>query len=128
LRRGLLQPESDAALTAMPPPSAAEKAAVTGWIESLLGRPVSGAGDPGRVTARRLNRTEYNNTIRDLLGVTIRAAGEFPIDDSGYGFDNVGDVLSLSPLLMEKLMLGRMGVHAEALGDNTAEPGYLSDL
>jgi len=58
--------------------------------------------DPGRVTARRLNRAEYNNTIRDLLGVDVRPADYFPQDDSGYGFDNNGDVLSLSPALMEK--------------------------
>ena len=51
---------------------------------------------------RRLNRTEYNNTIRDLLGVDLRPADEFPNDDSGYGFDNIGDVLSTSPLLVEK--------------------------
>ena len=56
------------------------------------------------MTARRLNRTEYNNTIRDLLGVTLRPADEFPVDDSGYGFDNIGDVLSMSPMLMEKYM------------------------
>lgn len=60
------------------------------------------SADPGRVTARRLNRTEYNNTIRDLLGVDVRPADDFPQDDSGYGFDNIADVLSLSPVLMEK--------------------------
>ena len=60
--------------------------------------------DPGRVTARRLNRTEYNNTIGDLLGVTMRPADDFPQDDSGYGFDNIADVLSLSPGLMEKYL------------------------
>jgi mono/diheme cytochrome c family protein len=60
--------------------------------------------DPGRVTARRLNRAEYNNTIRDLLGVTLKPADDFPQDDSGYGFDNIGDVLSLSPVLMEKYL------------------------
>jgi len=64
---------------------------------------------PGRVTARRLNRTEYNNTIRDLLGVTIRAADEFPIDDSGYGFDNIGDVLSLSPFVDGEADVRRAG-------------------
>jgi hypothetical protein len=116
----------------MPPPpapglSAAESAAVAGWIDHLLGRAVSGAVDPGRVTARRLNRTEYNNTIRDLLGVTIRAADEFPIDDSGYGFDNIGDVLSLSPLLMEKLMsaaerISRVAVYGPAY---PAQPSLL---
>src|SRR5690348_9477641 len=76
--------------------------------------------NPGRVTARRLNRTEYNNTIRDLLGVTLRPADEFPIDDSGYGFDNNGDVLSISPLLMEKYMavaknISRLAVYGETL-------------
>lgn len=58
--------------------------------------------NPGRVTARRLNRAEYNNTVRDLLGVQSHPADEFPQDDSGYGFDNIGDVLSMSPVLMEK--------------------------
>src|SRR5262245_35161985 len=60
--------------------------------------------DPGRVTTRRLNRAEYNNTIRDLLGVDLMPADDFPQDDSGYGFDNIGDVLSLSPALMEKYL------------------------
>ncbi len=62
------------------------------------------AEDPGRVTARRLNRYEYNNTIRDLLAVDFEPAADFPADDSGYGFDNIGDVLSLSPVLMEKYL------------------------
>ena len=60
--------------------------------------------DPGRVTARRLNRAEYNNTVRDLLGIDFRPADDFPVDDSGYGFDNIGDVLSISPILMEKYL------------------------
>jgi hypothetical protein len=58
--------------------------------------------DPGRVTLRRLNRTEYDNTVRDLLGTNQRPALDFPADDFGYGFDNIGDVLALSPLLFEK--------------------------
>jgi len=60
--------------------------------------------DPGKVTIRRLNRTEYTNTIRDLLGVEFKAAADFPNDDVGYGFDNIGDVLTLSPLLLEKYL------------------------
>jgi len=56
----------------------------------------------GRVTIRRLNRTEYNNTIRDLIGIDFRPADDFPFDDVGNGFDNIGDVLSLPPLLLEK--------------------------
>jgi hypothetical protein len=54
------------------------------------------ATDPGRVTMHRLNRAEYNNTVRDLLGTTARPADAFPVDDRGAGFDNIADVLSLS--------------------------------
>jgi hypothetical protein len=60
--------------------------------------------DPGRVTIRRLNRAEYNNTIRDLVGVEFRPADDFPVDDVGYGFDNIGDVLSMPPILLEKYL------------------------
>jgi hypothetical protein len=60
--------------------------------------------DPGRVTLRRLNRVEYRNTIRDLMGVDFDTTNEFPADDAGYGFDNIGDVLSVSPLLLEKYL------------------------
>ena len=72
------------------------------------------------MTARRLNRVEYNNTIRDLLGVAARPADEFPVDDSGYGFDNNGDVLSISPMLMEKYMqaaekISRLAVYGETV-------------
>jgi hypothetical protein len=92
----------------MPPAAAArpdpkDVAEVVGWMERQV-ESIDGKRrvDPGRVTARRLNRNEYNNTIRDLLDVAYRPAEDFPIDDSGYGFDNIGDVLSLSPTLMEK--------------------------
>lgn len=60
--------------------------------------------DPGRVTLRRLNRVEYRNTIRDLTGYDFKVEEELPPDDTGYGFDNIGDVLSMSPLLLEKYM------------------------
>jgi hypothetical protein len=56
------------------------------------------------MTAHRLNRNEYSNTIRDLLGVQFRADKDFPVDDSGDGFDNIGDVLTVSPLLMERYL------------------------
>ncbi len=60
--------------------------------------------DPGRVTVRRLNRFEYHNTIHDLLGVDYDTETEFPPDDTGYGFDDIGDVLNLSPMLLEKYL------------------------
>jgi mono/diheme cytochrome c family protein len=89
----------------VPRPRAEDAKAVTGWLEAEFERmDRSTAPDPGRVTARRLNRFEYNNTIRDLVGVSFRPADDFPADDSGYGFDHIGDVLSLSPVLMEKYM------------------------
>lgn len=59
------------------------------------------AGDPGRVTVHRLNRAEYNNTVRDLFLTTQTPADDFPFDDFGYGFDNIADVLSISPLHVE---------------------------
>ena len=71
--------------------------------------------DPGHVTTRRLNRTEYNNSVRDLLGVDLQPADEFPQDDSGYGFDNIGDVLSVPPLLMERYMVAAERVARTAI-------------
>src|SRR5579859_4393472 len=79
---------------------------LTAWIETTLDRPdPSAPRDPGRVVLRRLNRVDYRNTIRDLVGVDFNPNTEdFPSDDVGYGFDNIGDVLSLPPLLMEKYL------------------------
>ena len=88
-----------------PRPSASEMEALAGWIGDQIARIDQLAiPDPGRVTARRLNKTEYNNTIRDLLAVNFHPADDFPNDDAGYGFDNIGDVLTLSPVLMEKYL------------------------
>jgi hypothetical protein len=75
------------------------------------------ATDPGRVTLHRLNRAEYDNTVRDLLGVTGSPAAEFPIDDRGSGFDNIADVLSLSPLHLNLLNTAAETLVATTLGD-----------
>jgi hypothetical protein len=94
----------------MPPmerkrPPAAEIEAVTTAIEGVLANlDCSKTTNVGRVTVRRLNRVEYNNTIRDLLGVDFQPAADFPQDDVGYGFDNIGDVLSTTPLLFERYL------------------------
>lgn len=71
--------------------------------------------DPGRVTMRRLNRTEYRNTIRDLIGVSFDPAADFPADDIGHGFDNIGDVLSLSPVLMERYFEAAETIMSQAI-------------
>ena len=97
-RAGLMPPEKK------PHPSAAERAKLEKWIKySAFGIDVKNP-DPGRVTVRRLNRVEYRNTIRDLMGFDFKVEEELPPDDTGYGFDNIGDVLSISPLLLEKYM------------------------
>jgi mono/diheme cytochrome c family protein len=88
-----------------PQPSDAERKAIVAWIDSVAIKVDCGlARDPGRPTIRRLNRSEYNNTIRDLVGVDFRPADDFPSDDVGYGFDNIGDVLSMPPILLEKYL------------------------
>ena len=88
----------------MPQPSSAERLKVVNYIDSLITKADCQLNDPGHITLRRLNRYEYNNTMRDLCGVDIHPADEFPNDDVGYGFDNIGDVLSISPLLIEKYL------------------------
>jgi hypothetical protein len=87
-----------------PQPTANERELITRWVQSFFFPCDCDHPDPGRVTIRRLNRAEYNNTIRDLVGVNFQPAGDFPADDAGYGFDNIGDVLSLSPVLLEKYL------------------------
>lgn len=96
LRSGIMPPKGK------PRPSAEQVATIERWVKySAFGiDPLN--PDPGRVTLRRLNRTEYRNTVRDLLGIEFDASAEFPADDTGLGFDTVADVLSLSPLLLEK--------------------------
>src|SRR6266446_4055937 len=87
-----------------PLPTPEERELITAWIQSEIFKCDCDHPDPGRVTIHRLNRAVYNNTIRDLVGVNFRPADDFPADDSGYGFDNIGDVLSMSPLLAEKYL------------------------
>jgi len=111
----------------MPPegslrPKDEEYRAATSWLDAKLGQTDrAGVRNPGRVTMRRLNRAEYTNTVRDLLGVEFNAAADFPSDDVGYGFDNIGDVLTLPPLLMEKYLDAAEQISAKALVAN--KPG-----
>src|SRR5581483_1709055 len=104
-----------------PKPTKDEKAFVIDSIENTLTKvdcSPDTVKDPGRVTIRRLNRAEYNNTVRDLCGTEFKEfkpADDFPSDDVGYGFDNIGDVLSFQPILLEKYMAAADKVLAEAL-------------
>src|SRR5262249_48814524 len=101
---------------AKPQPTPAERDLLLAAIDCTKGR------DPGHVTIRRLNRTEYNNTIRDLVSVNFQPADDFPSDDVGYGFDNIGDVLSVSPLLMEKYLAAAERIVDQAIFTGTPGP------
>jgi hypothetical protein len=103
----------------MPPdgalqPSAAERATLVKFFQRTADEECRLA-DSGRVTVRRLNRSEFRRSVRDLLYVDLPLTEDFPNDDVGYGFDNIGDVLSLSPLLMEKVMLAAERAAAAAV-------------
>jgi hypothetical protein len=101
----------------VPRPPAAQIDTLTKFVQAEFERADRNIKpDPGRVTARRLNRNEYSNTIRDLLGVEFHAEKDFPTDDSGSGFDNIGDVLTISPVLMEKYMAAAESIAARAVG------------
>ena len=109
--RGREMPPED-----MPQPEPDQVEAITRWIHDTLNsvdcsKPVN----PGRVTVRRLNRVEYGNTIRDLVGVGFDAVEKLPADDVGYGFDTIGDVLSLPPILMEKYLDAAEEIAARAI-------------
>lgn len=99
-----------------------ERATLEGWITSAAFGLDPAQPDPGRVTLHRLNRIEYKNTIRDLLGVEFETHSAFPDDDSGYGFDNIADVLNMSPLLMEKYLAAAQTVVDKAVPKVTKRP------
>jgi hypothetical protein len=92
------------------------------WIDQQIHQFDPSRPDPGRITLHRLNRAEYTNTIRDLTGITFHADQDFPPDDSGYGFDNIGDVLSLPPMLMEKYLAAADKVLDQALPTDPLTP------
>ena len=95
--------------------SAADQQTLERWIKSDVFHLDPRYPDPGRVTVRRLNRVEYRNTVRDLLGVDFNAEVEFPPDDTGFGFDNIGDALSVSPMLVEKYVAAATVIVGEAV-------------
>jgi hypothetical protein len=98
-----------------PHPEARQIETLIGWIKASAFKIDPRDPDPGRVTVRRLNRTEYRNTIRDLLGVNFDTSAEFPADDTGHGFDNIGDVLTISPLLFEKYVAAARAIVSQGV-------------
>ena len=111
----------------MPPPGMPrpDKATIESFTVSLadaLDRDAAAHPNPGRPAIHRLNRAEYSNAIRDLLGVDLKPGEMLPVDDSGYGFDNIADVLSVSPALLERYMSAARLVSRLAVGDAGIKP------
>ena len=108
----------------MPGPDAARRAAFGKWLEASLDTEAAAHPNPGRPAAvHRLNRAEYSNAIRDIFALDITPGSQLPVDDSGYGFDNIGDVLSMSSALLDRYMSVGRRIARRAVGDPTLKPG-----
>src|ERR1035438_1798064 len=105
----------------MPRPDASTARAFTQWLQDELDRAAAAHPNPGRPTIHRLNRTEYGNAVRDLLALDIKPGAMLPPDDTGYGFDNIGEVLSLAPVLIERYMSVARTVSRLAVGDEAVK-------
>ena len=111
----------------MPPagrvrPDAVTSATLVAWLETELDRAAAAEPNPGAPAIHRLNRAEYGNAVRDLLGLDLDHARDLPADDSGYGFDNIGDVLTVSPLHIEKYVSAARRISQLAVGTGTPRP------
>src|SRR5438552_3652445 len=106
----------------MPRPAAAISASFAKSLEDALDRAAAANPNPGRPAVHRLNRAEYSNAIRDVLALDIQPGSALPVDDSGYGFDNIGDVLSISPALLEKYMSAARLISRLAVGNTGIKP------
>jgi len=91
-------------LRGAPRPPKEQMAAFDNWLAKTLDANGAAHPDPGRATVRRMNRVEYANAVRDLLGLNVDFSKELPVDDTGYGFDNIADILTVSPTLMDRYM------------------------
>src|SRR5439155_11046968 len=96
--------------------------ALATYLETTLDRAAAVRPNPGRAPVHRLNRAEYSNAIRDLLAVDVHPGEWLPVDDSGYGFDNIAAVLSTSPALLDRYMSAAHRVSRLAVGDLTLKP------
>ena len=117
LRAGAMPPAG------MPRPDAAAHDALVSFLETRLDRAATNRPNPGRPSPHRLNRAEYANAVRDLLALNVDPAELLPPDDSADGFDNIADVLSVSPVLLERYLSAAATISALAVGDPKIIPG-----
>ncbi len=106
----------------VPHPDAAANDAVVRYLETELDKSAAAQPNPGTPSIHRLNRAEYGNAIRDLLRLEFEEVNRLPADDSGYGFDNIGEVLTVSPLHMEKYLSAARRISMLAVGTVRARP------
>ena len=105
-----------------PRPDAERYAALVAYFETALDHAAEATPDPGRPALQRLNRAEYVNAVRDLLALEVDGQALLPADESGYGFDNIGDVLTVSPGLLDRYLLAAAKISRQAVGDPTLRP------
>ncbi len=118
LRTGAMPPAG------MPRPDESTYESLATYLETALDRAAAANPNPGRPVLHRLNRVEYTNAVRDLLAVDIDGETLLPADDSRYGFDNIGDVLTVSPLLMERYLAAARKISRLAVGDPDVLPVF----
>src|SRR5579884_1238439 len=116
LRVGAMPPQG------MPRPDKATIDGLAGFFETSLDQAYAAKPNPGRSIMHRLNRSEYANAVRDLLDLKIDAEALLPADDESSGFDNIADVLKVSPSLMERYLSASWNVSRQAIGDSRIVP------
>ncbi len=120
VRAGLMPPAG------MPRPSAIDMKGFAASLENTIDVRAAAHPNPGRPALHRLNRTEYANSIHDLLNLTIDAAALLPVDDMSHGFDNMSDVLTVSPALMDGYVRAAGKISRQAIGDPHASPAMIT--
>ena len=116
LRGGMMPP------LGLPRPDKATLDSFTSWLETSLDRAAAAQPNPGRAALHRLNRTEYGNAIRDLLALDVDVTSLLPADDEANGFDNIADVLKVSPSLLEQYLAASRKISSLAVGDPMSSP------
>ena len=116
LRGGMMPPQG------MPRPEQAKIDGLITWLQTSLDQAAAAHPEPGRAPLHRLNRTEYANAIRDLLGLKVDVTALLPADDESNGFDNIAEVLRVSPSLLEAYLAASREVSSLAVGDPKTGP------
>ncbi|PWU01225.1 MAG: hypothetical protein C5B51_23305, partial [Terriglobia bacterium] len=111
VRGGLMPPAG------LPRPDKTAAQGLISYLETSIDRAAASKPNPGRALVHRLNRTEYGNAVRDLLALDVDAASLLPPDDAAYGFDNIADLLGVSPVLLERYLSAAWKISSLAVGD-----------